>query len=173
MTANRAAREAFTIQSTDPGAWRELAQILRIAANPLQLQFLEIAHLRQTDELVRLQMLAYVKGYMLLTGLAFENLLKAIALSRQRRLQDLLKMRGGHGLLAIADSLTLDLAQEERDFFRRLEEYVVWAGKYPVSLAAEAYVTSDRERLLSFRSDDPELSDSLFHKLDAHVGQSA
>jgi hypothetical protein len=82
-------------------------------------------------------------------------------------------MRGGHGLLAIADSLTLDLAQEERDFFRRLEEYVVWAGKYPVSLAAEAYVTSDRERLLSFRSDDPELSDSLFHKLDAHVGQSA
>jgi hypothetical protein len=43
----------------------------------------------------------------------------------------------------------------------------------PLSLAAEAYVASDRERLLSFRSDDPGLSDSLFHKLDAHVGQSA
>jgi hypothetical protein len=173
MNNDDQAQEAFAIQSTDPAAWCELARILRIAADPLQRQFFEIAHTPQMVDQIRLQMLAYVKAYMLLTGLAFENLLKAIALSRHQSIERLMKLRGGHGLLAIAASLTLDLASNERDFLRRLEEYVLWAGRYPVSRAVEPYVTSERERLLTFRSDDPGLSDRLFERLVAEIGQSA
>jgi hypothetical protein len=50
---------------------------------------------------------------------------------------------------------------------------MLWAGRYPVSRAVEPYITSERESLLTFRSDDPGLSDRLFERLVAEIGQSA
>jgi len=166
-------KQAFDLQSTDPQAWYELARILRIAAGPVQHRLFEIHTMPQTREGIRLEKLACVKVVMLLTGLAFENLLKAIALSRHQSIKDLNKRkRGGHGLVAITDSLTIDLAPAEREFLRRLEEYVVWAGRYPVPLEITAYATSERERLLTFRGDDPALGDRLFARLSAPLEQS-
>jgi hypothetical protein len=162
------AHDSFAVQSTDPGAWYELARTLRIAAEPIQRRLFEIAEIPQNIEGIRLEKLAYVRAYMLLTGLAFENLLKAIALLRHQSIKDL-NQRGGHGLVGMAEWLTLELAPPERDYFRRLEEYVVWAGRYPVPRAARTYVTSERNRLLSFRSDDPRLSEALFEKLAAEL----
>jgi hypothetical protein len=171
MSSSDLAHESFAIQSTDPAAWHELARTLTIAAEPIKRRFFEIAHVSQNIEGIRLEQLAYVRAYMLLTGLAFENLIKAIVLARHHSLSNL--PRGGHGLLAILDSLKLELAPVEKDFLRRLEEYVVWAGRYPVPRAAGTYITSEREGLLTFRSDDPRLSETLFEKLAAELTQSA
>ena len=167
-TADRV-QESFAVQSTDPAAWYELARTLRIAAGPVQRRLFEIAETPQNIDGIRLEKLACVRAYMLLTGLAFENLLKALGLL----LHQSMKGRGGHGLLAMAESLTLELTPVERDYLRRLEEYVVWAGRYPVPLAAGTSVKSERMGLLTFRADDPQLSETLFEKLASELTQSA
>jgi hypothetical protein len=161
--------EAFDIQRTDPGAWYELARTLRIAAEPVRQRFFEIAVASQNDEANRLGMLAYSRGYMLLTGLAFENLLKAIALFRHHSLNEFPRARGGHGLTEIAKWLNLELLPAERSLLRRLEEYVHWAGRYPVPEKAGTYVTSDRKQLAAVQSDDPEVSKALFERLAAQL----
>jgi hypothetical protein len=163
------AQESFAVHSTDPAAWYELARTLRMAAEPIQRRLFEIAEIPQNLEGIRLEKLAYVRAYMLLTGLAFENLLKAIGLLRHQSIKE----RGGHGLVGMAQSLALDLAPAERDYLGRLEEYVVWAGRYPVSRKAGTYVTSERRGLLTFRSDDPQVSETLFEKLAAQLTQSS
>jgi hypothetical protein len=167
------AQELFDIQSTEPSAWYELACTLQIAARPLQRKFFEIAATSQNTEGIRLKELGYARGCMLLTGLAFENLIKAIALLRHQSIKDLMKMRGGHGLVAMAAWLALEITPAERDYLGRLEEYVVWGGRYPVPRKAENYVTTEREGLLSIRSDDPQLSEALFEKLAAELRQSS
>lgn len=171
MSTPDQAQESFALQSTDPAAWYELARTLRIAAEPIQHRLFEIAEISQNIEGIRLRKLGYVRAYMLLTGLAFENLLKAIALLRHQSIKDL-NQRGGHGLVAMAEWLTLELAPAERDYLRRLEEYVVWAGRYPVPRVSGTYFTSERNRLLSFRSDDPQSGEALFEKLAAELTQS-
>jgi hypothetical protein len=165
------ARQSFAVQNTDPGAWYELARTLRIAAEPLQRSFFEIAHTSPNIEGINLKQLAYSRGYMLLTGLAFENVLKAVALFRQR--SDLMKKKGGHGLVEMAKELAPGLAPRERDYLRRLEEYVVWCGRYPVPKEVEMYVASERRSLRSVRSDDPQLSEALFEKFAAELRQSS
>jgi len=171
MTSPRdATHEAFDRQSTDPQAYLELARTLTIAAAPEVARFREVLHGPRSD--TRLEMLAYVNAYMLLTGLAFEYLLKAIALSRGWTIEQLTKLRGGHGLVAIADALTLELAPVERDYLRRLEEFVVWAGRYPVPRRSDTYATSERDGLLTFMSDDPTRGEHLFDRLAEHVGPS-
>lgn len=167
------AQESFAVQSTDPAAWYELARTLRMAAEPIQRRLFEIAETPQNIDGVRLEKLAYVRAYMLLTGLAFENLLKAIGLLRHQNINDLMKRGGGHDLPAMAKSLTLELTPVEQDYLGRLKEYVLWAGRYPVPRKAGAYVTSERKRLLTFRSDDPQLSEALFERLAAELTQSS
>ena len=162
--------EAFDRQSTDPQAYLLLARTLNIAAAPELARFREVVHAPPAE--VRLEMLAYVNAYMLLTGLAFENLLKAIALSRRWTIGQLKKFRSGHGLVAIADALILELAPAEGDYLRRLEEFVVWAGRYPVPLRSGDYVMSERDGLLTFKSDDPTRGERLFDRLAEHVGPS-
>src|SRR5689334_18642274 len=71
--------EAFDRQSADPQAYLLLARTLTIAAAPELAGFREAVHAPPAE--VRLEVLAYINAYMLLTGLAFENLLKATALS--------------------------------------------------------------------------------------------
>src|SRR6266480_3510931 len=74
--------------------------------------------------------------------------------------------------VTIAAALTLELAPVERDYLRRLEEFVVWAGRYPVPRRSDTYATSERDGLLTFMSDDPTRGEHLFDRLAEHVGPS-
>jgi hypothetical protein len=165
--------ELFEATATDPAAWLEHARTMRLAAEPILQRFLEIRETPQVDDGIRLEKLAYVRAYMLLTGIAFENLLKGIAAARGLASarpdfaldQSLSGTRGGHGLTGMAKTLALRLNPAELDYLRRLEEYVVWAGRYPVSKKATDFLAGYRERLLTFTSDDPGTADELFDRL--------
>jgi hypothetical protein len=167
--------QTFEIIASDPSAWLEQAQGMKIAAEPILQSFREILDVPQTLPGVRLKKLAYIDAYMLLIGFAFENLLKAIAVSRglltlrnkQLRFDPMLSHdRGGHSLTGLASSLHLQLTSQEHQYFERLEEFIYWAGRYPVSMKSGTYADSHSAgRLSVIIPTDPEMSDKLFDKL--------
>lgn len=172
MQSRNQFEESYKLIGIDPAAWLEQAFGMKIAADPVLKSLMDICCNPQDQLDVRLKKLAYVRAYMLLMGYAFENLIKAIAAKR-----GLLSMnpnlgfdksfkqeKGGHGLSASAGSLDLKMSASERAYLRRLEEYLHWAGRYPVSLKRGTYVDGYSERQLTFISSDPQLGDALFKR---------
>ncbi len=73
---------------------------------------------------------------MMLGALAIENLLKAVCLPQ---VSPLFNKRGAfdldtHDLLKLAEDAGIALSQEERILLERLEQFITWAGRYPVPL---------------------------------------
>lgn len=167
--------QTFEIIATDPSAWLEYAHGMKMAAKPILQSFLEILDVPQTLPGIRLKKLAYINAYMLLTGFAFENLLKAIAVSRGLITLDNKKLnfdsrlsskKSGHSLTGLARDLQLQLTSEEHRYFERLEEFIYWAGRYPVPKKSDIYADSHSVHRLSVDiPNDPEMSDKLFDKL--------
>jgi hypothetical protein len=164
--------KTFALLAADPGAWVEQAQGMAIAAEPIHKSLIEILHESQNRPGIRLRKLAYVRAYMLLMGFGFENLLKGIAVKRglletnpKLTFRGLSHEKGGHCLTGLARSLELALTPDEKQYLERLEEYVHWAGRYPVSLTPDTYVGAHSASRLSFITSDPTLGGILFDRL--------
>lgn len=172
--------ETYSLTATDPGSWTEMAQGMRAAADPILQSLLKILYLSQNQPGIRLKKLAYVRAYMLLMGCGFENLFKAIAAKRGLLMTNpdlcfdgrVAQEKGGHGLSGIARSLQIDLSPPEREYLQRLEEYVYWAGRYPVARKRGTYVDAHSSRRLSFITSDLKLGTELFNKLEELAGGS-
>ena len=113
--------------------------------------------------------LALLKSFMLLTGTAIENLIKGILVGRNpsivsREVIELLR-RKGHGISEGAKKV-ISVSNSEYELLRRLEEYLVWAGRYPMPLTSAVFLNSQTpENLRSFSWADFELIDKLFDRL--------
>ncbi|OIO06740.1 MAG: hypothetical protein AUJ52_11750 [Elusimicrobia bacterium CG1_02_63_36] len=170
MTNQQESDNLFQLIALEPGQWIEHAQSIRIAARPIFKRLMEIGHAPTED---RVEMLGLVRGWMLLQGVAFENLLKAIGarkglISANDGLLKSgrpLKHRNGHGLSTIAATLEISLTEKEKDLLRRSEEYMFWGGRYPVPI-------KENDRILAYSNDhlrlittDEKLADALADKL--------
>jgi hypothetical protein len=113
---------------------------------------------------------AFFHSYMLLVGLAFENLIKGICIGRdptlvdRERIESGILSRGGHGIANGANQI-LALESNESHLLKRVEEYLFWVGRYPLPLKSTIYHNSEVQELRSGRSDDPPVIDALFEKL--------
>ena len=169
--------ETYKNIGTDPATWFEQALGIKIAADPVLKSLMDLFCDSGNQVDVRLKKIAYVRAYMLLMGYAFENLIKAIAAKRGLLAlnpnlsfdKSFKQEKGGHGLSASAISLDLDMSASEQAYLRRLEEYLHWAGRYPVSLKRGTYVDGHSERQLTFISSDPQLGDTLFQRWTALI----
>jgi hypothetical protein len=163
--------QIFRIVASDANAWLAQAKGMKLAAEPVLQDFLEIIDEPQSRPGIQLRKLAYIDAYMLLTRFAFENLLKAIAVDRglmtlnNTNLRGLSRQMDGHSLTKLACRLNLQLTSEERNYLERLEEFTYWAGRYPVSRRLGDYADSHSACRLSFVTTDPEMSDRLFDRL--------
>lgn len=174
--------ETFALVGADPGAWLEQGRGMKIAAQPILQGFLGILNEPPSRPGVRLQKLAHVNAYMLLMGLAFENVLKAIAVKSGRlTVKSELTFRrpepgkSGHSLTGLARILDLDpkLTTTEHEYLQRLEEFLWWAGRYPIPKKPGSYAESHATSRLSFKTTDPGLGEKLFDKLASLIEQSA
>lgn len=167
--------ETYELIATDPDAWAEQAQSMKVAAEPILQSLLEILSQSQNEPERRLKTLAYIRAYILLMGFGFENLFRAIAAKRGLLRADpdlhvdggVIQEKGGHGLTGSARSLRLELSSTEREYLQRLEEYVHWGGRYPVARKCGTYVGALSAQRLSFITSDPRLGTELFDKLAA------
>lgn len=78
------------------------------------------------------------------SGLAVENAVKAVLVSEDPTIVlndslDRKKLGGkaGHGLRGLVQSVLNDLSEDELQLLSKLEEYVIWAGKYTVPMNAD------------------------------------
>ena len=167
--------ETYGLITTDPGAWAEQAQTMKVAAEAILQSLMEILNQSQNQHGISLRKLAYVRAYMLLMGFGFENLFRAIAAKRRLLRADpdlhvdggVIQEKGGHGLTGSVRSLGLEMSSTEREYLQRLEEYVYWGGRYPVARKRGTYVGALSARRLSFITSDPRLGTELFDKLAA------
>ena len=116
----------YELIGRDPQSWAETASSLKYSSEVLRRHLLEIMSLPPSSR--RIETL----------GLAFENLVKSTYIKRDPNLvtRDRLdsrgwKTNGGHGLRDLATAL-MAIQAEKPDLLTRLEEHVVWAGRYPI-----------------------------------------
>ena len=134
----------FELFGQSPLAWLEQADCLRMSAELILKKFMEIHPLPQVLPGVRVQMLAFMDSYMLLMGLSFENLIKGVDISKTPNLstKDRMKKwrvhRGGHGISTLIKDVD-SVSSDEEKLLKRLEEYVCWAGRYPIPTNANQY----------------------------------
>ena len=70
--------------------------------------------------------------YMLLIGLAVENLSKGLCVLKEGAFNKKNEFRfTTHRLLDLLDRADVILSDEENDLVERLEQFIIWAGKYP------------------------------------------
>jgi hypothetical protein len=156
------ALETHELLASDAFSWLERAKGLRLSADVIHAALREIMPLSQTLPSIREKKVAYMETYMLLTAIAFENLLKGISVIGDPTGWRLLKDDSGHGISTFAAKV-LQLSDPERDLLQRLQEYLVWAGRYNLPTTAARYRASHFRRTL--RSGDPALILGLFEKL--------
>ena len=113
--------------------------------------------------------LVWFNNYMYLAGMALENLTKGIPIGRNPSvvspdrfdLHSLVRSEGGHDLRELAQKVAADLTADEVDLMKRLTEFIVWAGKYPIHRKAS------RTTHPSFKVGDPDRIDAVFLRFAA------
>lgn len=161
------AAETYRVISEDPQAWLAQARQLKWIADGVLPKLHETFTLSAASS--REQRLACVHSYMLLTGLAFENLIKGILIGRDPQLVENERIshimeRGGHGI-AKAVSDVISVSAVERTLLQRLEEYLILAGRYPLPLKFGQYLNSEKQQLRRFMSSDPVTINQMFEKM--------
>ncbi len=82
----------------------------------------------------------------LLYALAIQNALKGLIVLRSPKLADPRKFNksiANHDLLKLAQLANIALYDQEAPLLRALSQITMWAGRYPVALSANEYVTQE------------------------------
>jgi len=139
-------KEQFALASQPPAWWLAARRLMRAAEVLWRAHDADLSKIREGQvETHKLENLELGLAWMLLTGLALENLVKAVLLKREPELAKPGRMpewpgKGagkGHDLAQLFDRAGVPLSAPERDFMDRLTEFILWRGRYPVPHVAE------------------------------------
>ena len=164
-------RRLFTRAAEEPLAWQASADSLMRAARAL-VPSIEADGRAASDPAATTFEPPVTPVYMLLVGLAVENLAKAVHVARTQsavggdRLAKDLKTRS---LLDLLRRVGLEL-DDEAYLVERLEVFVTWAGRYPTPLKLDDYLPRTQPSggsgpLTGFHSTDPERVEALVERL--------
>lgn len=175
----------FQISGREPLMWLGSAKRLRRAADLLVPEITEI--LRQYGHRgARSEEVFLVFPYLMLCGMAVENLLKGILVAgdpgvvEPDRLN--LKAWGGgehpHDLSHLAAKAAVSLSEEELDLLVRMSEAVLWNGRYPIpikglQLHKKALLRNGHRSRRAFTTDDPVLFTMLYDRVAEQLREAA
>ena len=150
--------ETYELLEDDPLSWLEQARGAQMSAELIRTALDAIMPLSQSLPNIREKKLAYGHSFMLLTAIAFENVLKGLAVAKKPK-----SWRSvGHRIAALAKKITTT-SPAELDLLERLEEYLVWAGRYLIPMTAKQYAKKHDRRIL--RAADRKIASALFERL--------
>jgi hypothetical protein len=129
-------KSGFELVGGEPHAWLIEAKQLKRAADLVLPELREIFSVSPQGR-PRFEDAKLFNSYMLLAGLALENLAKGILVKRNPGVvtQDKFILKG-HDLQQLAQQVLSTLSKNELDILNRLTEFVTWAGRYPINLYA-------------------------------------
>lgn len=168
--------EAFVLRGKDPQSWLEQANGHRIIADMVRKRLWELARSPEPAHIHRVEELACMRTYMMLMGFAFENIAKGIIITRNQamvgdtKLQKWPTNRSGHGLVNLIKTVLSEISSEEEDLLLRLEEYAVWAGRYPIPWSLKEYKAAEEAGRFTLSSADVKLVEGMFSRLERLVG---
>lgn len=180
----------FEQKGKDAMLWLEQAKKLKISADVIRVELDEFIkqelanppsaenkyQIRSRDiNEYRIRLLSYIENFMMLTAFAFECLTKGITIAAdpQRVTAGKLHMsgwkRGGHDLAIWAKDAKLSTIKI--DLLTRLEEYSVWAGRYPIPTNINIYTSSKvpQNKETFYYPSDFKLIDELFGELEEQL----
>jgi hypothetical protein len=138
MTTISASEELYELSSREALSWLEKAQGQRYCAKILKDHLLQMVGDKTPAWTRRVETLEVVSSALLLVGLAVENLIKGVYVARNPGLVDrkrldrsLWQSDGGHGITDFAKDV-MRLTPEEEELLDRLQEYTVWADRFPI-----------------------------------------
>jgi hypothetical protein len=177
-------RADFEIAAREPSLWLGHARRLLRAADAVHQEFAHVYADPYAQRDAPDDDLFLCGPYLLLAGMAIENMLKAVLLQRRPELVrdgQLTKAGfgggGGHNLSAMAREFSPALADRYADLLARLQAHVVWGGRYPVPLKAEHFTTQPRAggptNPRTFWTSDPAEIQSLAEELEAAVSRNS
>lgn len=167
--------EIFEKCARQPYLWISSAEVLKDSADLVLARFrtaLERAAPEREDTKIDLG-ISLFPVYMMLVGLAVENLLKGVLISKDHSLVEggrLKKWGGsGHDLTKLASDARLPLTNEEKELLARVAEFVRWAGKYPLPYSSRVQAPypipiDGYDDLARWEVSDPPRIDDLFLK---------
>ena len=162
MNNKKESEEQFHIILEDAQLWLAKARQLKMSASLMWPEFEIAAQSSQVHDGMTERMLAFSEAYMLLMGFSFENLLKGIILGRDPS-DKTVKIKGGHGVVQMADTVTV-LTSDERDLLARIQIYLHWAGRYQLPKNPEQY--HEAQGRVSITTADPGMANQLFGRLE-------
>ena len=131
------ANKKYRLACEDPYLWIRKAREVRRAADLIWAQFHK--ELKEFTAGVDSDEPFTGDVAMMLYGLVIENLLKgALALKGRASKQNGNFDLKSHALEDLSISLLLPLCPEERELLERLENFIEWAGRYPIPLYSES-----------------------------------
>lgn len=176
MSNKQKANHEFQTTGQEPGIWLGEAQQLKRAADVVLAELNEILSVYPYGR-ASYEDLSLFKAYMLLSGIALENLVKGILVCRDPSIVgndkvDKVRWKGsshGHDLAELAKQTGIAFTLDEKGLFRRLSTFVVWGGRYPIPIKSSDMVQHTKYRgksirLNTFISTDPDLISKVFEK---------
>jgi len=169
----------FERAAAEPLTWRLTAESLAQAARVLLPSIEE--HMRATLAGEPLSGEPPLTGvYMLLIGLAVENLVKGLLVARHDGPTSdgkLAKDLKSHQLLDLLKRARIRLDDDQSYLVQRLEAFVVWAGRYPVPGKLDDYLPRCHESggwgpLTGYYSSDPVRVDKLIALLVSELNHA-
>jgi hypothetical protein len=137
---------SFECNMESPEAWLNAAWKLKRAAEEIDtFSLLGRGFSNHTAKGRDAELLLLMPVYRLLMGLSFENLLKGIIVAHGKpagskgKLDKSFKEHEISKLLEQLDTNKCALISEEREILKELQQYVIWAGRYPIPLTAKNY----------------------------------
>jgi hypothetical protein len=156
-------RGDYALRENDASQWLKTAEGLMLSASAVWEKLPEFSAV--TKSLATWpQVLAYWPAFLLLTGYAFENLYRGALIACGKNWRDALVRKGGHGLANHIGSITT-LNEDESNLVRRLETYLVWAGRYIVPKRAPDYDSDVQCFRVGLMSSDLTTSQRLFDRI--------
>jgi hypothetical protein len=166
MSDQNDTKSAFEIFGGEPHTWLVTARQLKRAADLIP-PALKNIFAGSPYERPRFEDAKLCNSYMLLAGLALENLAKGILVGRNPRVvtRETFTLKG-HNLHQLAQQAMPTLSKPELNILYRLSEFVKWAGRYPIHLYAAENIHPSY-----IPSTDPDLVNHLFTKFVALLEQ--
>jgi len=172
ITANET-ESIYTRIEKDAFLWLEQAEGSLMSADVIFRALAEVLPTSQTIPGIREKKLAYIHSYMLLTAIAFESVLKGLAVAQKKDWR-LFRDEGGHGISNYAEKITkTKLSDTESKLLKRLQEYLVWVGRYVIPMRSSRYASAVQEKLRSFRVEDQTIAVALFERLKQELCDNA
>jgi hypothetical protein len=174
---NNLFRMTYKSAASDPRQWLSYARSLKYTSNLLKPVFIEEHKTPRPRGQKNYFPITVSPIYLMIVGFAVENYLKGIYVISNPDIieNDKLVKLNRHDILKLLYELKFEISKEEIYLVERLEEFVLWAGRYPIPAKFERLIPKKHREGTKFDfivyslPTDVEIAQKLLERLEERL----